>query len=124
MMENGIPCVLVVEHGQEWRPMLCVDNWDSAAKVWRYRLYIHVIELLLQSPGAKKGGGTAPTAIMPLYFMFSDTSCNGGESNIGECNIHTNSTCSDSNSRAGWVKCQPGKSIHFCISKLIPVLYS
>ena len=53
--------------------------------------------------------------------MFGDTSCAGGESNIGECRIHTNSTCSD---RAGWVKCQPGKSIHFCISKLMLSCYT
>ena len=33
MMENGIPCVLVVEAGQEWRPMLCADNWAIVAKV-------------------------------------------------------------------------------------------
>ena len=41
MMESGIPCVLVVEHGQEWRPMLCVDNWDSAAKVWDINYTCH-----------------------------------------------------------------------------------
>ena len=54
-------------------------------------------------------------ADQPLaYFMFSGR-CTGGESNIGECNIHT-STC---NKSAGWVRCQPGKSINFCKLKLI-----
>ncbi len=70
MMECGIGCVLVVEAGREWRPMLCVDNWDSAAKVWDID-YIHVIELLLQSPGAKKGGGTAPTANAPTLCLVT-----------------------------------------------------
>ena len=69
MMECGIGCVLVVEHGREWRSMLCVDNWDSVAKVWDID-YIHVIELLLQSPGAKKEGGTAPTANPPLLYVW------------------------------------------------------
>ena len=49
--------------------------------------------------------------------MFGDISCAGGESSIGECRIHTSSTCSYN--REGWVKCQLGKRINFCVSKLI-----
>ena len=46
--------------------------------------------------------------------MFGGT-CAGGEYNIGECKgISYSSTCGDT-SRKGWVDCQPGKSVNFCM---------
>ncbi|XP_064397490.1 neurotrypsin-like [Halichondria panicea] len=85
-------------HDGEWHS-LC-----AGGGTWS-RVEANVVcrQLGLSGQRAKKGGDTTPTA-NPPYFMFGDTSCAGGESNIGECRIHTNSTCSD---RAGWVKCQP-----------------
>ena len=50
MMESGIGCVLVVEAGQECMEanMLCVDNWDSAAKVC-YSSYTHAVNYMISS---------------------------------------------------------------------------
>ena len=70
-----------------------------------------------QSSGAKRGGSSRTQRASPSYFMFGDTSCAGGESNIGECTgISYPSECITND---GWVDCQPGKSINFCISKLL-----
>ncbi len=67
----------------------------------------------LQSSGAKRGGGGRTPRTNQHYFMFGDTSCAGGERNIGECKgISYLSTCGN---KEGWVECQPGKSINFCI---------
>ncbi len=50
--------------------------------------------------------------------MFGSTSCTGGESNIGECKgIIPNSPCNERDSKDGWVKCQPGRSIN-CASHI------
>ncbi len=51
MMGNGIGCVLVVEAGREWRPMLCADNWDSAAMVYAsFACYMSFFTILYQEP--------------------------------------------------------------------------
>ncbi|XP_064397352.1 uncharacterized protein LOC135344154 isoform X2 [Halichondria panicea] len=107
---NGfVQLVMLYENSNEEYVQYCHDGkWHSLCTggTWS-RVEANVVcrQLGLSGQGAKRGGSSRTQRASPSYFMFGDTSCAGGESNIGECTgISYPSECITND---GWVDCQP-----------------
>ncbi|XP_064397392.1 egg peptide speract receptor-like isoform X2 [Halichondria panicea] len=85
-------------HDEEW-------HWLCAGGGSWTRVEANVVcrQLGLSGQGAIKNNSTL--TVNGLYFMFAESSCDGGESNIRECRESIYSpTCANDN--IGWVVCQ------------------